>query len=130
MSLQRGLPRSNLVASHVSLLSSMQVNRSPPILPTSLATKKTQPEKRASSKQRERESRTVVDTGGNATTGLAIDVAHILLQARGGDAASSVGNGAVGILAAEDRGAGGDGSSVDDGEEREDGGECELHFGW
>lgn len=65
---------------------------------------------------------TVVDEVRNTTTRLAIDVANILLQAGVGDAAATVGDGTVGVLARVDdtsRGAGESNGKSDDGE---------LHF--
>lgn len=61
---------------------------------------------------------------------MSIHIAHILLQAGGGDTTRTVGNGAIGVLAAQNRGAGGfKGSGVGKSDEGENGGECELHVG-
>ena len=54
--------------------------------------------------------------------------AGILLQARVGNAASAAGDRAVGVLAADEGGVGGQGAG-DGGKAQDDGGERELHFG-
>ena len=66
-------------------------------------------------------TRTVVGRGRHATTTLAIDVAHILLEARVGDTARSCSDRAAGILGAWGR--------EGEGGEREDGGDGALHIG-
>lgn len=63
---------------------------------------------------------TVGRPGRNAATGLAVDVADILLQRRVCDTARAVGDGAAGILGL------GEGSS--EGGEGENGGDGQLHF--
>ena len=65
--------------------------------------------------------RTIVGRGRHATTTLAIDVAHILLEARVGDAARSCSDRAAGILGAWD--------CEGEGGEREDGDDGALHIG-
>jgi hypothetical protein len=64
---------------------------------------------------------TAIGSGRNAATALAVDVAHILLQAGVGCAAGAVGNGAPSVL--------GHGSRESHGGEGESDGESELHFG-
>lgn len=63
----------------------------------------------------------VVDAVRDAATGLTIDVAHILLQARVCDTARAVGDGAVGVCALRHGG-------CESREGKDDGGGSELHF--
>lgn len=63
---------------------------------------------------------TVVGSARHTPSTLSVDVAHVLLQARVGYAASAVGDGAAGVLWA--------GSCHSEGGEGEDRGDCELHF--
>jgi hypothetical protein len=64
---------------------------------------------------------TVVGSARHTPPALSVDVAHVLLQARVCHAASTVGDGAAGVLWA--------GSCHGEGGEGENGGDCELHFG-
>lgn len=66
------------------------------------------------------EALTVVGSARHTPSALAVDVAYILLQARGGHAASTGGDGAASVLWA--------GSCHGEGGEGENGGDCELHF--
>jgi hypothetical protein len=110
VSLQRGRPLSRVLASQVRRLSSIHVKAAPP--EKSLAAGSTLDLFRVL---------TAIGSGGNTATTLAVNVAHILLQAGVGCAAGAVGNRAACVL--------GSGGRESHGGEGESDGESELHFG-
>jgi len=74
---------------------------------------------------------------GDAATGTTVGLAGVLLDGGVGDTAGSLGDGAAGVLAAEDDGVArgvadtlgvGDGSRGEGGEAEDNGGDGELHF--